>query len=167
MSVSEPLVSSNSSETDVVYTKANSFVEHLRRFLQSSSLWPLPIANSCCAQEYMAAWGGKYDLRRLGMEIERFSPSQSDLMIVTGTITEKMAPVVRKYYEQMPGPKWVLAFGACACSGGMYRTYSVVQGVSREVPVDVYIPGCPPTPEALMTGIKQLGEKIKKAGASV
>ncbi len=143
-------------EHSVVTTKFAELIGWARK----NSLWPYPFGTACCGIEYMATVGPKYDVSRLGAEVVRFSPRQSDVMIVAGTITEKMAPVLRKIYDQMAEPKWVISMGACASSGGFYRAYHVVQGVDRIVPVDVYIAGCPLTPEAVIAGIMTLQDKI-------
>jgi NADH-quinone oxidoreductase subunit B len=126
------------------------------------SFWPLPFGTACCAIEFMSTVSSHYDLARFGYEVVRFSPRQSDLLIVAGTITDKMGPVLKKIYDQMPDPKWVVSMGACACSGGFYRAYHVMQGIDEIIPVDVYVPGCPPTPEGLMYGILQLREKVER-----
>lgn len=126
-----------------------------------SSMWPVTFGLACCAIEMMACGAAKYDLDRFGI-IFRASPRQADVMIVAGTVTRKIAPVVRKVYDQMPAPKWVIAMGACATSGGIFNTYSTVQGVDDVVPVDFYIPGCPPRPEALYDALLALQGKIKK-----
>jgi NADH-quinone oxidoreductase subunit B len=127
---------------------------------QRHSFWPFPFGTACCAIEFMATVSSHYDMSRFGSEVVRFSPRQSDLMIVAGTINDKMAPVMKKIYDQMADPKWVVSMGACACSGGFYRAYHVMQGIDEVIPVDVYVPGCPPTPEGLIYGILQLKEKV-------
>lgn len=123
---------------------------------RKNSLWPLPFATSCCGIEFMSLMSSHYDLARFGMERLSFSPRQSDLLMVMGTIAKKMAPVLREVYTQMAEPKWVLSMGACASSGGIFDTYSVLQGIDRVIPVDVYVPGCPPRPEQVIDGIMQI-----------
>lgn len=129
---------------------------------RKNSLWPMPLGISCCAIEMMSAADPRFDIARFGSEVMRFSPRQSDLLIVAGTVTYKMAKVVRKIYDQMPEPKWVISMGACASSGGMFRSYSVVQGIDLFVPVDVYVAGCPPRPENLLNAILAIREKVGK-----
>jgi NADH-quinone oxidoreductase subunit B len=127
---------------------------------RKNSLWPLPYGTACCGIELMSVMGPRYDLARFGAEVVRFSPRQADLLLVAGTITEKMAPILVRIYEQMLEPKYVLSMGACASSGGFYRAYHVLQGCDKVIPVDVYVPGCPPTPEAVLDGIMSLQRMI-------
>lgn len=129
---------------------------------RGNSLWPLPFGTACCAIEFMSMVSSHYDVARFGAEVVRFSPRQADLMIVAGTIVDKMAPVLKKVYEQMPEPRYVIAMGACATSGGFYRVYHVVQGIDEVIPVDMWVPGCPPTPDGLMYSILKLKEKIER-----
>jgi NADH-quinone oxidoreductase subunit B len=137
-------------------------VEKLAGWARKNSLWPATFGLACCAIEMMATGAGRYDLARFGMEVFRASPRQADLMIVAGRVSQKMAPVLRQVYDQMANPKWVLAMGACASSGGMFNNYAIVQGVDHVVPVDVYLPGCPPRPEMLMHAILTLHEEIQR-----
>jgi NADH-quinone oxidoreductase subunit B len=141
-------------------------IEWALNWARRSSIWPAACFPACCAVEMMAVEGPRFDLARFGMEILRASPRQADLMITAGTLTWKMAPNVKRIYDQMPEPKWVLAIGACGISGGIFRSgYNVVPGYNKIVPVDVYVPGCPPRPEAIIHGIQKLQEKIAKAKA--
>ena len=137
-------------------------VDKLVNWGRRSSIWPMTFGLACCAIEMMAFAGPRFDVARFGSEVFRFSPRQSDLMIVAGTTTYKMSKVVRKIYDQMPDPKWVIAMGACTSSGGMYRTYSVVQGIDQFLPVDVYVAGCPPRPDNLINALMKLQEKIQR-----
>ena len=136
-------------------------VEDLVNWARKSSVWPATFGLACCAIEMMATGAAHYDLSRFGMEIFRASPRQADLMIVAGRVSQKMAPVLRHVYDQMVEPKWVISMGVCASSGGMFNNYAIVQGVDQIVPVDVYVPGCPPGPETLMHGILTLHDQIQ------
>ncbi len=136
-------------------------LEQTVNWARSNSLWPMLFGLACCAIEMMATQAAHFDLSRFGMELMRASPRQSDLMIVAGRVSRKMAPVLRRLYDQMPEPKWVIAMGDCASCGGVFNNYAIVQGVDEVVPVDVYVAGCPPRPEALIHGIMKLQEKIK------
>lgn len=128
---------------------------------RKNSLWPLPFATSCCGIEFMATMGAHYDFARFGSERLSFSPRQADLLMVMGTISKKMGPVLRQVYEQMAEPRWVLSVGACASSGGIFDTYSVLQGIDRIIPVDVYVPGCPPRPEQILDGVMKIQELVQ------
>lgn len=128
---------------------------------RANSIWPLPFATSCCGIEFMATMGSHYDLARFGSERLSFSPRQADLLMVMGTIAKKMGPVLRQVYEQMAEPRWVLSVGACASSGGIFDTYSVLQGIDRIIPVDVYVPGCPPRPEQIIDGIMNIQKLVE------
>jgi NADH-quinone oxidoreductase subunit B len=145
-------------EGDIVVTTADAAINWVR----NNSMWPMPMGLACCAIELMAAASSRYDIARFGAEVMRFSPRQADCMIVAGTVTYKMAPIVRRIYDQMAAPKWVIAMGACASSGGMYRSYATLQGVDRIIPVDVYVSGCPPRPEALLDALLKLQNKVKR-----
>ena len=142
-----------------------STVDAMVAWARENSVWPMPMGISCCAIEMMAVGGPKYDIARFGSEVMRFTPRQCDLMIVAGTVTYKMSHVVKKIYDQMPDPKWVIAMGACTSSGGMYRSYPVVQGIDQFLPVDIYLAGCPPRPDNLLNALIQIQEKIKRTKA--
>ena len=128
---------------------------------RANSMWPLPFATSCCGIEFMATMGSNYDLARFGSERMSFSPRQADLLMVMGTIAKKMGPILRQVYEQMAEPRWVISVGACASSGGIFDTYSVLQGIDRIIPVDVYVPGCPPRPEQIIDGVMRIQDLVK------
>jgi NADH-quinone oxidoreductase subunit B len=151
-------INQKTGEMGIVTTK----LEDLVNWSRTGSMWPMLFGLACCAIEMMGAQASNYDLSRFGMELNRASPRQSDLMIVAGRVSRKMAPVVRQLYDQMPDPKWVIAMGDCASCGGVFNNYAVVQGVDEVVPVDVYVAGCPPRPEGLIHGIVTLHEKVKK-----
>ena len=149
-------------EGEVVVTRVDAAINWIR----TNSLWPMPMGLACCAIELMATASSRFDIARFGAEVMRFSPRQSDVMIVAGTVTYKMATALRRIYDQMAEPKWVIAMGACASTGGMYRSYAVLQGVDRIVPVDVYVSGCPPRPEALLDALIKLQDKVKREPAA-
>ena len=128
---------------------------------RANSLWPLPFATSCCGIEFMATMASHYDLARFGSERMSFSPRQADMLMVMGTISKKMGPILRQVYTQMAEPKWVISVGACACSGGIFDSYSVLQGIDKIIPVDVYVPGCPPRPEAIIDGFMKIQDLVK------
>src|SRR5574343_53043 len=156
--------------TEITITKAPAGIEGQGFFATSfdkvvgmaraNSLWPLPFATSCCGIEFMATMGANYDLARFGSERMSFSPRQADILLVAGTIAKKMGPVLRQVYLQMAEPRWVMAIGACASSGGIFDTYSVLQGIDQVIPVDVYVPGCPPRPEAIIDGVLKIQELV-------
>jgi NADH-quinone oxidoreductase subunit B len=140
----------------VVLTRLDKAIGWARKY----SLFPYPFATACCAMEYMSLSMSPYDIDRFGALLPRFSPRQADLLMVIGTVNHKLSPVLKRVYEQMSEPKWVMAFGACAASGGFYDNYATVQGIDRIIPVDVYVPGCPPRPEAVLDGLMQLQKRI-------
>jgi NADH-quinone oxidoreductase subunit B len=144
-------------EGDFIVTRIDAALNWFRK----NSLWPMPMGLACCAIELMAAGASRFDISRFGSEVMRFSPRQSDVMIVAGTVTYKMATAVKRIYDQMAEPKWVIAMGACASTGGMYRSYSVLQGVDNIIPVDIYVAGCPPRPEALLDALIKLQNKVQ------
>jgi NADH-quinone oxidoreductase subunit B len=144
-------------EGNVIFTQLDAAMNWMRK----NSLWPMPMGLACCAIELMATAASRFDIARFGSEVMRFSPRQCDVMIVAGTVTYKMALAVKRIWQQMPEPKWCIAMGACASSGGMYRSYAVLQGIDQLIPVDVYVSGCPPRPEALLEGLIRLQKKIE------
>jgi NADH-quinone oxidoreductase subunit B len=139
-------------------------LDKLANWVRANSLWPMPFATACCGIELMATGASRHDIARFGAEVMRFSPRQCDLMIVAGRVAMKMLPVLQRIWLQMPEPKWCISMGACASSGGVFDTYAVVQGIDRFLPVDMYVPGCPPRPEQLIQSVIDLQEKIHKTG---
>jgi NADH-quinone oxidoreductase subunit B len=137
-------------------------VDAVVKWGRKSSIWPMPFGTACCAIEFMALTASHYDLARFGAEVLRFSPRQADLMFVAGTIVDKEGPVLKTIYDQMPDPKWVISMGVCASSGGFYRSYHVMQGIDEIIPVDVYVPGCPPSPEALIAAVMKIQDRIAR-----
>src|SRR3984957_3227051 len=158
MPETSPVAYDSKIEGNVIFTQLDAAMNWMRK----NSLWPMPMGLACCAIELMAAGASRFDIARFGAEVMRFSPRQSDVMIVAGTVTYKMATAVRRIYEQMAEPKWVIAMGACASTGGMYRSYAVLQGVDHIIPVDVYVAGCPPRPEALLDALIKLQGKVSR-----
>jgi NADH-quinone oxidoreductase subunit B len=156
MAIIAPAAYDSKVEGNIIFSRLDACINWMRK----NSLWPMPMGLACCAIELMAAASARFDIARFGAEVMRFSPRQSDVMIVAGTVTYKMALAVKRIYDQMPEPKWVIAMGACASSGGMYRSYAVLQGIDHLLPVDVYVSGCPPRPEALLEGLMKLQGKI-------
>jgi NADH-quinone oxidoreductase subunit B len=157
------VVSENSSlmDTGIPRNWMTTRLDYVINWARRNSMWPMPFGTACCAIEMMASAASKYDIARFGMERMSFSPRQADLMIVAGRVTYKLAPILRRVWDQMPQPKWCISMGACASSGGMFDNYTIVQGIDTVVPVDVYVPGCPPRPEGLIYGLMMIQEKIK------
>jgi len=145
-------------ETGIITTR----VDEMVRWARKNSLWPLPFGTACCAIEFMGVVSAQFDISRFGAELVRFSPRQADLMLVAGTINYKLAPVMKRIYDQMPEPKYVISMGACACSGGFYDNYATVQGIEQVIPVDVFIPGCPPRPDAILDALIKMQKRIDK-----
>ena len=148
-------------EGDVIVSRLDAVINWIR----TNSMWPMPMGLACCAIELMGVAASRFDIARFGAEVMRFSPRQADCMIVSGTVTYKMATAVKRIYDQMAEPKWVIAMGACASTGGMYRSYAVLQGIDRLLPVDIYIAGCPPRPEALLDALIKLQDKVSREPA--
>jgi len=160
MGVNDPIAFSKN-ETGLVTTRMDEVVKWGRK----NSLWPLPFGTACCAIEFMGVVASKFDISRFGAELVRFSPRQSDLLLVAGTINYKLAPILKRIYDQMCEPKYVISMGACACSGGFYDNYATVQGIDQIIPVDVFIPGCPPRPEGILDAVIKLQERIDREPA--
>ena len=156
MTETSPVAYDSKIEGNIIFTQIDSAMNWMRK----NSLWPMPMGLACCAIELMAAGASRFDIARFGAEVMRFSPRQSDVMIVAGTVTYKMALAVKRIWDQMPEPKWCIAMGACASTGGMYRSYAVLQGVDNIIPVDVYISGCPPRPEAVLDALIKIQNQI-------
>ncbi len=163
MSKSLEVVSDSSSlmDTGIPRNWLTTKLDYVINWARRNSMWPMPFGTACCAIEMMASAASKYDIARFGMERMSFSPRQADLMIVAGRVSYKLAPILRRVWDQMPQPKWCVSMGACASSGGMFDNYTIVQGIDTVVPVDVYVPGCPPRPEGLIYGLLMIQEKIK------
>jgi NADH-quinone oxidoreductase subunit B len=154
-------VTADSEETTLHKSVVTTKLDQLVNWARSGSLWPLPFGTACCAIEFMSVVSAHYDISRFGAEVVRFSPRQSDVLIVAGTVTDKQSPILKQIWEQMAEPKWCIAMGVCASSGGFYRAYHVTQGIDEVIPVDVYVPGCPPTPEGLIYAVLELQRKIR------
>lgn len=155
-----PGIVQTTSEEPWITTRLDAFINWGRK----NSLWPMPFGTACCAIEFMATAASKYDLARFGMERQAFSPRQADLLICAGRVPFKLAPVLRRIWQQMPQPKWCISMGACASSGGMFDNYAVVQGIDTIIPVDVYVPGCPPTPDGLLYAVNLIQQQIREGG---
>jgi len=158
MGIDQSVLPATKDEAGIITTR----LDELVRWGRKNSLWPLPFGTACCAIEFMGVVGSKFDISRFGAELVRFSPRQSDMILVAGTINYKLAPVLKRIYDQIAEPKYVISMGACACSGGFYDNYATVQGIDQIIPVDVFIPGCPPRPEAVLDAIIKLQERIDK-----
>lgn len=158
---STPVIGDVQKGGNVIVTNVETLINQAR----ANSLWPLTFGLACCAIEMMSTVASRFDLARFGSEAFRATPRQADVMIIAGRLSKKMAPVLRQIYDQMPEPKWVISMGACASTGGVYNNYAIVQGTDQVVPVDIYVPGCPPSPDALIYGVLKLQEKIKRGGA--